>query len=320
MLGTWKTGEIHDIHQDMSQLTVKVITKVLFGVDITQMALEIGDALESILLQYYHKAQTSFLLPSWVPTPGNLRANRAIEYLNKLVIDIIEQRRESPQDDLLSSLLLAQDEDGSQLSMKELRDEVMTLLLAGHETTATALTWTLMLLAQNPEVAQKLASETQSVLEGRAPGITDLPRLPYTEMVLKESMRLYPPAWALSREVAQDCMIGPYFLKRGTSVFFSQWVVHRDTRFFDNPEQFLPERWQDNLELNLPRCAYFPFGAGPRGCIGQAFSIMEATLILAMILKQNYFKLVPDQAIELLPSITLRPKYGIKMILESSNL
>lgn len=320
MLNTWKNGEVRDIHQEMSQLTVKVITKVLFGVDVTQVALEIGDALEAIMLQSYHRGQTSFLVPTWIPTPSNLRANQAIKYLNKIVVSIIEERRHSPQDDLLSSLLSTQDEDGNQLSMDELRDGVMTLLLAGHETTANSLTWTLMLLAQNPVVATKLTLETQSVLKGREPDITDLPLLPYTEMVLKESMRLYPSAWALTREVAQDCMIGPYLLEKGTSVYFSQWIVHRDARFFDNPEKFSPERWMGELELNLPRCAYFPFGAGPRSCIGKAFSMMEATLILAMISKQHYFKLVPDQSIELLPSITLRPKHGIKMILESSNL
>ncbi|PZD75080.1 Pentalenene oxygenase [Acaryochloris thomasi RCC1774] len=320
MLSTWKAGEVRDIHQEMSQLTVKVITRALFGVDITQTALETGEALEAIMLQYYHKTQTGFLFPSWMPTPSNLRGNQAIKHLNKIVDNIIEQRRHSPQDDLLSNLLSAQDEDGSQLSINELRDEVMTLLLAGHETTANALTWTLMLLAQNPEAATNLTRETQSILKGRDPDVTDLPQLPYTEMVLKESMRLYPPAWALSREVAQDCQIGPYSLKKGTAVYFSQWVVHRDARFFKNPEQFLPERWQDNLENKLPRCAYFPFGAGPRVCIGKAFSMMEATLSLAMLAKQFHFTLVPDQAIELLPSITLRPKQGIKMSLESPNI
>ncbi|MGR3279713.1 cytochrome P450 [Acaryochloris marina NIES-2412] len=319
MLSTWKNGETRDIYQEISHLTVKVITKVLFGVDVTQIALKVGDSLEAVMRQFYHRAQTNFLLPSWMPTPSNLRGNQALKHLNKTVAAIIEQRRHSPQDDLLSSLLLAQDEDGSQLTMDELRDEVMTLLLAGHDTTVNALTWTLMLLAQHPVVAAKLKSETQSVLEGKFPDITDLSRLPYTEMVLKESMRLYPPAWALSREVSQDCMIGPYALKKGATIFFSQWVVHRDARFFDDPEQFLPERWQDNLEQKLPRCAYFPFGAGPRACIGKVFSMMEAKLMLAMISKQYCLMLVPDQTIELLPSITLRPKHGIKMVLESSS-
>ncbi len=317
MLRTWTGGDTLDIHQEISQLTVKVITKALFGVDVTATALEIGDALDAIMLQYYYQAQTGFLLPSWVPTPSNRRANRAIQRLNEIVDTIIEQRRQFPQADLLSGLISAQDEDGSQLSRDELRDEVMTLLLAGHETTANGLTWTLLLLAKNPDAAVKLTSEAASVLEGRRPDITDLPKLPYTEMVLKESMRLYPPAWVLSREVTQDCQIGPYPFTKGSIVYFSQWVVHRDARFFENPEQFWPERWQDNLEQTLPRCAYFPFGAGPRVCIGKAFSMMEATLMLAMIAKQFRLELVPDQSIELLPSITLRPKQGIKMVLEA---
>lgn len=320
MLNAWKSGETLDIYQEISHLTVKVITKVLFGVDVTQIALEVGDALEAVMRQFYHRAQTNFLLPSWMPTPSNLRGNQALKHLNTIVASIIEQRRHSPQDDLMSSLLSAHDEDGSQLTMSEIRDEVMTLLLAGHDTTVSTLTWTLMLLAQHPVVETKLKSETQSVLKGRLPDITDLSRLPYTEMVLKESMRLYPPAWALSREVAQDCTIGPYALKKGTTIFFSQWVVHRDARFFEDPEQFLPERWQDNLEQKLPRCAYFPFGAGPRVCIGKAFSMMEAKLMLAMMSKQCHLTLAPDQSIELLPTTTLRPKHGIKMVLKSSSL
>jgi cytochrome P450 len=195
----------------------------------------------------------------------------------------------------------------------------MTLLLAGHETTANALTWTLMLLAQHPEVEAKLAQEVQSVLEGRLPAIIDLPQLHYTEMVLKESMRLYPPAWSLGREVTHDCQIGDYHLTPGTMVYFSQWVVHRDSRFFENPEQFQPERWKENLEHRLPRYTYFPFGAGPRVCIGKAFSMMEAMLVLAMIAQKFRLTLVPEHPIELLPTITLRPKQGVKMMLCVTN-
>ena len=315
MLATWRAGEIRDVHREMSQLTVKVITQAMFGVDVTETALEIGEALETIMLHYSHQAEMCFLLPEWLPTPGNWNAHCATKRLNEIVYGIIDQRRQFPKDDLLSRMLHAQDEDGSQFSNQELRDEVMTLLLAGHETTANALTWTLMLLAQHLEVEAKLAQEVQSVLEGRVPAITDLPQLRYTEMVLKESMRLYPPAWTLGREVTQDCQIGNHRLTRGTTVYVSQWVVHRDPRFFENPEQFLPERWENNLEQHLPRCAYFPFGSGPRVCIGKAFSMMEAMLILAMIAQKFRLALVPDHPIELLPSITLRPKQGVKMML-----
>ncbi|MDJ0632748.1 MAG: cytochrome P450 [Xenococcaceae cyanobacterium MO_188.B29] len=314
MLAKWRSGEIYDIHQEMSQLTIKLITQTMFGVDVTETALEILEALDTIMLHYIHQTKTWFLLPAWLPTPENRQAHRATKRLNEIVYGIIEQRRKSPKDDLLSRMLQVKDEDGSQLSDRQLRDEVITLMLAGYETTTNALTWTLMLLAQNPEAEAKLVAEVRSVLEERLPTINDLPKLCYTEMVLKESMRLYPPAWIVGRELTRDCTIGDYYLARGTTIYLSQWVVHRDPRFFANPEQFLPERWEDNLEQRLPRCAYFPFGAGPRVCIGKAFSMMEATLILAMVAQKFRLTLIPDQSIELLPSITLRPKHGVKMM------
>ena len=311
MLSTWRE-EIIDIHHEMSQLTVKVITQSMFGVDTTETTREIIKALDTIMLQYVHQAEVFFLLPTWLPTIGNWKAHRATKQLNEIVNNIIEQRRQFPKDDLLSIMLRVRDEKGDGLSDRELQDEVMTLLLAGHDTTANALTWTLMLLAQNPEAEAKLVAEVQSVLQG-LPTINELPKLRYTEMVLKEAMRLYPPAWALGREVTRDCTIGDYRFTRGTTIYFSQWVMHRDKRFFNNPEQFLPERWQDNLEQRLPRCAYFPFGAGSRVCIGKVFSMMEATLTLAMVVQKFSFTLVQEHSIQLLPSITLRPKHGVKM-------
>lgn len=313
-LETWQLGKVLDIYQEMSQLTVKVITQSMFGVDATETALAIGEALDMIMLQYFKQAEMLFLLPTWLPTLGNRQANRATKRLNEIVYTIIEQRRKLPQNDLLSRMLYLQDETGHQLSEAELRDEVMTLLLAGHDTTANALTWTFMLLAQNPEAMTKLVNEVQSVLKTSLPTIEDLPKLAYTKMVIQESMRLYPPAWMLGREVTRDCRIGDYYFTRGTTIYCSQWVVHRDPRFFDNPEQFEPERWQNNLEQRLPRCAYFPFGAGPRVCIGKAFSMIEATLILAMVVQKFHLTLIANQSIELFPSITLRPKHGIKMM------
>ena len=313
MLTTWQTGEIRDIHRDMSQLTIKLIAQTMFGVDVTETALEIGAALDTIMLQYVHQAEMWFLLPVWLPTPRNWKAHHATKRLNEIVHTIIDRRRQAPRDDLLSRMLRVKDEDGNQLSDRELRDEVMTLLLAGHETTANALTWTLILLAQNPSTEAKLVAEVCSVLEERLPTINDLPKLHYTEMVLKESMRLYPPAWILGRELTRDCTIGDYRLTRGTTIYLSQWVMHRDPRFFDNPEQFLPERWADNLEQHLPRCAYFPFGAGPRVCIGKAFAMMETILILAMVAQKFRLTLIPNHSIELLPSIALRPKQGVTM-------
>ena len=313
MLENWRSPETRDVHWEMSCLTAKTIVRAMFGVDATETAPEIVRAVDKIMRQYAHQPETFYLLPTWLPTKENRQANRAKQKLKEIVYSIVEQRRRQTEDDVLSTMLNARDEAGNRLSGKELRDEVMTLLLAGYDTTANALTWTLMLLAQNPEVETKLVAEVESVLAGRSPAIDDLPQLPYTEMVIKESMRLYPPAWILSRELICDCQIGGYDFSRGTVVCFSQWAIHRSARFFPDPERFAPDRWANNLEQRLPRCAYFPFGAGARICLGKAFSMMETTLILAIVVQRFRLTLVSSNPIELLPSFTLRPKHGLKM-------
>ena len=311
MLNNWQIGETRDIHHEMSCLTAKIIVRAMFGVDATEMAEEIVWAVDKIMQQYAHQAETFYLLPTWLPIRGNWQANRAKKRLDEIVYSIVEQRKQQTKDDLLSTMLNVRDE-GGRLSSKELRDEVTTLLLAGYDTTANALSWTLMLLAQNPEVEAKLTAEVTSVLAGRSPAVDDIPQLTYTEMVIKESMRLYPPAWILSRELICDCQIGGYDFSRGTVVYLSQWAIHRSARFFPEPEQFNPDRWADNLEQRLPRCAYFPFGAGARVCIGKAFSMMETTLVLAMVMQRFHLTLRSDST-EPLPSFTLRPKHGLKM-------
>ena len=315
MLENWRSGETYDIHREMSCLTTKIILRAMFGIDRTE-TLEIVQAVGKIMRQYSDRTQTFYLLPSWLPTPRNLSANRAKTRLNGIVNDIVEQRRQHQQDDVLSTMLNATDEEGNQLSSQQLRDEVMTLLLAGYDTTANALTWTLMLLAQNPEAEAKLVAELNSVLANRSPTIDDLAQLTYTQMVLKESMRLYPPAWILGRELVRDCNIGGYKFSRGTVIYFSQWAVHRDPQFFDNPEQFDPDRWTDNWERTLPRCTYFPFGTGARVCIGKALAMTEATLILAAISQRFRLTLRSQSPIELLPSFTLRPQQGVQMAIE----
>ena len=199
---------------------------------------------------------------------------------------------------------------------QQLRDEAITLFLAGHETTASALSWTWWLLAQHPEVEEKLHAELQGVLGGRVPLMEDLPRLPYTGHVLTESMRLYPPAWAMARMAIEDHEISGYPIPKGTGVAASQWVVHRDPRWYDEPEKFLPERWEGDLLKRIPRLAYFPFGAGSRQCIGNAFALMEATLTLATIARRFRFRLVKDHPVVPLASITLRPRYGVKVIVD----
>ena len=199
------------------------------------------------------------------------------------------------------------------MSDTELRDELMTLFLAGHETTALTLSYTFYLLAQNPEVQTALEAELDRVLGERPPTMADVSRLPYTEAVIKESMRLYSPAWTIGREALEDCEIGGFPIKKGSQLLMAQWVVHRDPRFWTDPDRFDPARWGEEKTKNLPRCAYFPFGDGPRVCIGTSFAMMEAVLILAAIAKRFRLELVPGQKLRLVPSITIRPRDGIKM-------
>jgi cytochrome P450 len=238
-----------------------------------------------------------------------------------VIFSIIRDRRASaaPSNDLLQTLLDAHDEHGARMSDVQLRDEVMTLFLAGHETTSNALTWTWYLLAQNPAVEHALMSELDQVLAGRPPALSDLPRLPYTEMVVKESMRLYPPAWGIGRRAISDFEIGGYRIRAGTNVFILQWITHRDPRFFPDPERFDPERWRvDPVRSGrIPRFAYFPFGGGPRVCIGAGFAMMETTLLLAAIAQRYRFTLLPDPPVVPFFSITLRPRHGLPVRIES---
>ncbi|HWP28608.1 MAG TPA: cytochrome P450, partial [Chloroflexota bacterium] len=319
LLATWRDGEVRDIHQEMMRLTLQIVARALFGADVADEAAVVDEALRVALERFGTRLSSlAFLLPDTLPTPDNWGFLRAARRLDAIVYRIIAARRASGADrgDLLSILLRARDEaDGGGMTDRQLHDEVMTLLLAGHETTAIALSWTWYLLSQHPAVEARLLAELQAVLGGRAPTAEDLPRLPYTEWVLWEALRLYPPAWALAREAVQDCEIGGYPVPAGTIVVMSQWLLHRDPRYFDAPERFLPERWADGLAKRLPRYAYFPFGGGPRLCIGAGFASLEAALVLATVLPRFRLTLVPGHPIALWPSVTLRPRYGIRMVL-----
>ncbi|HEY9668105.1 MAG TPA: cytochrome P450, partial [Coleofasciculaceae cyanobacterium] len=324
MLATWQPGEIRDVYQEMMYLTLAIVTKTLFNADVASEVEQIGASLKAVTQHYNqnlnsnaHLLVLSFLLPHWLPTPDHLRFRKAVQQLNEIVYGIIHQHRTSGNDtgDLLSMLLNAQDSDGSQMTEQQLRDEVVNLMFAGHETTTNALSWTWMLLSQHPVVEAKVLEELQAVLGGRTPTMADVPQLRYTERVVLESMRLYPPVWTLTREVMQDCEIGGYPLSAGTNVFMSQWVMHRDPRYFDNPEEFAPDRWKDDLAKRLPTFAYFPFSGGPRVCIGKSFAMMETVLVLATVAQKFQLKLVPEHPIVLEPSITLSPKNGLKMLL-----
>jgi cytochrome P450 len=318
LLHEWQDGEERDIHAEMMRLTLQIVGKTLFDADVERDAQDIGKSME-LLLELSANFRRTIFIPHWVPTPTNFRMERAIRQIEKVLYRMIAEKRASGRDsgDLLSMLLAAQDEDGSRMTDQQLRDEAITLFLAGHETTANTLSWTWWLLAQNPAVEAKLHAELRTVLAGRAPTLDDLPRLVYTNHIITESMRLYPPAWGLARTAIEDHEIAGYAVPKGSGVSFAQWTVHRDPRWYDAPEEFRPERWEGDLLKRIPRFAYFPFGGGPRQCIGNSFALMEAALTLATIAQQYRFRLVPEHPVVPLASITLRPRYGIRVVLES---
>jgi cytochrome P450 len=251
-----------------------------------------------------------------LPLPSNNKYRQAVQRLDETVYGFIRERRKSGRDpgDLLSMLLKAHDAEDGQMSDKQVRDEAMTLFLAGHETTANALTWTWYLLSQNPAVEERMHREiADAVPEGRLATVQDIPKLPFTSKVFQESIRLYPPAWALGRHVVKDTSIGGFLIPAGSTIVISQYVMHHDSRFYEDPEAFNPERWSPEMESRLPDFAYFPFGGGPRGCVGESFAKMEGVLILATIARSWRLAHVKGHRVELMPRITLRPKYGMRM-------
>ena len=318
LIATWRNGEERDIHEEMMQLALRIVGKTLFDADVTRDAKEVGETLD-ILLHIAANFGRTILVPLWVPTPRNIRAKLGIKRLEKVIYRIIADRRASGRDtgDLLSILLQAQDQDGTHMNDRQLRDETITLFLAGHETTANTLSWTWWLLAQNPAVEKKFHEELDGVLGGRAPTVDDLPKLTYLSQVLTESLRLYPTAWGMARLAAEEHEIAGYPVRPGYGVAFAQWVMHRDARWFDAPLEFRPERWENDLAKQLPRFAYFPFGGGPRQCIGNTFALMEASVVLATVGQRFRFALAPDHKVTPLASITLRPKNGIQVRLEA---
>jgi cytochrome P450 len=316
MVESWHDGEVRDIHADMVRLTLQIVAKVLFDADVANDAPEVGQALEVVMHNFLNRWGSFLPLPAWFPTGGNLRFHRSIRQLDKIIYRFIAERRASRQqrNDLFSILLHARDEDdGRQMTDKQLRDEAMTLFLAGHETTANAMGFTWYLLAQHPEVETKLLDELQRELGGRAPAAEDVPRLKYAESVILESMRLYPPAYSFGRIAREDCEFGGYRVPAGTTVLVSQWVMQRDPRYWPDPEKFRPERWLEPGIKQLPKFAYFPFGGGPRQCIGNTFAMMEAVLLLTTIAEKARFELVPDHPFKLRPAVTLKPEFGIKV-------
>jgi cytochrome P450 len=318
LLAGWQEGQRRDIFTEMMQLTLGIAAKTLFDADVDGQAAAVGDALRVAQDCFIARFNSLFHLPAGFPTPANLRLRRAVRQLDAIIYGFIRHRRQTGEDkgDLLSMLLHARDEgDQSQMTDKQLRDEAMTLFLAGHETTALLLSWAWYLLARHPEAEARLAAEVRAVLGGRPPTVADLPHLPYTETIVAEVLRLYPPAYTIGREALRECRLGPYRIAAGTTLLMSQWVMHRDPRFFDRPEEFHPERWADGLAARLPRYAYFPFGGGPRRCIGDTFATMEAQLVLATLAQQYRFTLATDEAVRPRPTFTLRPDSNLPAVL-----
>jgi cytochrome P450 len=342
----WKNEDTIDISQEMMELTLGIICKSVLNYDVESEAKQVGKALTTTR-NYSRRLQSPIghILDKIPILPAPRGAHKAKKELDSLVYGLISDRRHHQQesdnnhyDDLLSRLLEAQDSNlagpaphssgGAQsssngkMSDKQVRDEVMTIFIAGHETTANALTWTFYLLSQYPDVEKKLHDEIDSVLGtidengndvSKIPTAEDIPKLQYTEKVLRESMRLYPPVWTMGRYVENDYHVGEYTIPAGSSILMSQYVMHHDPRYYEEPEQFNPDRWTTKFKTDLPRFSYFPFGGGIRGCIGEPFAWMEGILIIATIAQKWTMRLLPGQRIKLDPAITLRPKYGMKM-------
>jgi cytochrome P450 len=328
MLERWQSparlGRPLDISQEMMHLTLSIVGKALFSQDISGEADVVGKAFTFLNEDISARFQSVFTPPLSWPTPRNLRFHSAKHDLDEVVTEIIQTRRREiennidPEEDLLSMLLLARDEEtGKGMDDHQLRDEVMTLLLAGHETTANALSWTWYLLSTHPWQAERLQTELARVLSGRNPEVDDLPKLEFTHRVIKESLRLYPPAWIISRKAIEDDKIGGYFIPAGSDVAMSSYVVHHSPRYWENPEGFDPDRFTEARSKDRPSFAYFPFGGGPRLCIGSDFAMLEAQLVLATVAQKFRLDLVPGHPVVPEPLITLRQKYGLKMTLHT---
>ena len=318
LLLSWKDREIRDIHEDMMHLTLNIVTKTIFDIDLTGTeGKKIADSLNIAMEWFANQQKQGYLQLFWLPIPINFRYQGALKKMDRFIYELIRQRRAKRKDsgDLLSMLMEALDSsDSTGMSEGQLRDELATLMLAGHETTANLLSWAFILLCQHPRVEAKLILELETVLGNGLPNIENINHLQYTQQVIKESLRLYPPVYALPRCPIRDCEIGSYTFPAGCFMIVSSWVMQRSSSYFANPEKFQPERWENNLEKELPKGVYFPFGEGPRSCIGKGFAMMEATLILATIVQKFKLQLLSDPPLVPFPSMTLRPKYGIKVL------
>jgi cytochrome P450 len=316
----WQPGQTLDVAQEMGTLALAIAGKTLFDTDVTSESSEIREALGAAMKLFNILTLPFADLLEKLPLPSTRRFHKAKERLDGTIYRMINERRASGEDrgDLLSMLILAQDleGDGGRMTDEQLRDEAMTIFLAGHETTANALAWTWYLVARHPEVEAKLHAEIDAVLAGRLPTADDVPRLRYTEMVFAEAMRLYPPAWVMGRRALEDYEVESYLIPAGSILLFSQYLMHHDERFFPDPFRFDPERFTPEAQGLRPKFTYFPFGGGPRVCIGESFAWMEGVLVMATLAQAWRMRLAPDHPVEPQPLITLRPKNGVWVKLE----
>ncbi len=345
----WQASQVRNVHEDLMGVTMTIVAEALFGADVAGRAdrvdgaglrpaespregrggdrvgaptlplpaEDVGRAISAMMEAFGRilGLKARFHPPAWVPTRANRRFRASARQIDSLLQAIIGERKSGQvqRDDLLSLLIQARDEDGAGMSDQQIRDEAMTLFLAGHETTALALTYALHLLAAHPQHQARVAAEVAAVLNGRDATFDDLPALVQTEFALLETLRLYPPAWALGRQALAEVEVGGFRFPRGAEFIMSPWVVHRDPTQFPDPETFDPQRWRDDLQRRLPRFAYFPFGGGPRVCIGNRFAMMEAKLVLATLLQRFRFEPASDAPLVLAPSATLRPRDGLRL-------
>jgi cytochrome P450 len=322
----WVDGATLDIAREMSSLTLNIVGKTLFDADVESHAVAVREALSGVMDTFWVMMLPFAEILERLPVPKLRRARLARGRLDAIIYRMIADRRASGRDhgDLLSMLLTAQDEDdpstgsngGGMMTDRQVRDEAMTIFLAGHETTANALTWTWYLVGESPDVEAKMHEEIDRVLQGRLPAMADIGSLPYVERVVTEAMRLYPPAWIVGRRALGDYPIGDYVAPAGALFLVSPYIVQRDARYYPEPERFHPDRWTPEFRSALPKFAYFPFGGGPRQCIGESFAWMELILLVATIGQQWRMRLVPGHPVVPQPVVTLRTRYGMRMTVQ----
>ncbi|MGG0844859.1 cytochrome P450 [Peribacillus simplex] len=319
----WKHNDERIITKDMLDITLGIISKTMFSMEFKDGYEIVGKPLETALRIAVKRMRKLFRMPLWVPTKINRQYQKAIQRLDKVIYGIIEKRKNDTgkHEDMLGILMDARDaEDGLGMTNHQVRDDLMTIFLAGHETTANALSWALYALSQHPEVQTKLFYEVDSIIGARKPEPDDFMKLQYTQKIIHETLRMYPPLYILSRDVSEDVVIGGYHFKKGDMILISSYLMQHNQEYFDQPESFIPERFDKNYLKSLPTFAYFPFGGGPRVCIGNHFAMMEAVLVLACIAQRYRIKIAPDHhEVTPLPSLTLRPKSGLRMVVEERN-